>query len=120
MTGEIISARTIRSWRHAVIDYSKHDIMEFEVLSDSQLIAAVSLAEVAKVTPREVCEWTVANAVSDVPTMRANWLPPTTYDNNTDLPVVSGLIRYADKHLPADARPRFDALISELRQILAQ
>ena len=118
VTGEIISARTIRAWRHAAIDFTKYDLERFHALSDSQLVESVKLAEIAKVEPVDVCEWAVANAVQSVPEMRAHWLPVTTYEQDTDLPVVSGLVRYADKHLPEHRRPRFDALLTELREIL--
>jgi predicted DNA-binding protein len=118
VTGEVISARTIRTWRHLAIAFTKHDLNKYEALSDSQLEAAVSLSETAKVTPQEICEWTLAGAVDNVPAMRAHWLPPTTYEQDTDPPVISGLLRYAEKHLDPARRERFDTLLAELRELL--
>ena len=101
-TGEQISARTIRIWRHAVIDYSKHDLLQYESLSDAQLTEAVSLAEVAKVTAADVCEWTIANAIDSVPAMRAHWLPQTSTEYEIDLPGISGMKRTIERWIPQD------------------
>jgi hypothetical protein len=49
--------------------------------------------------------------------MRANWLPQTSTEYAIDLPVISGIIRYANHNLPDDKRPRFDELIAELRAL---
>ena len=118
-TGEQISARTIRIWRHAVIDYSKHDLLQYESLSDAQLTEAVSLAETAKVTAADVCQWTIDNAIDSVPAMRAHWLPQTSTEYAIDIPVISGLLRYANHNLPAEKRQRFDEIVAELRALFA-
>ena len=96
-TGEPISGRTIRAWRHASAKYSRYDLQKYHALSDSQRIEAVKLAEIAKTTPQDICEWCMSTACPDVPTMRAHWLPLTSDDQAVDLPFVTGIIRWATR-----------------------
>ena len=120
-TGETISPRTIRAWRQAATLYSKHELTQFETLSDSQLIEAVNLAEIAKIDPQAICEWAVANQVSTVPAMRANWLPVTSTEYRIDPPVISGMIRYGIRMFE-DTDPRrteWDALVTRARELVA-
>jgi len=117
VTGETISPRTIRAWRDSVSSYSKQELRDFESLSDSQLVEAVKLSEVANMPAADICRWAVENAVSSVPAMRANWLPTTSTEYAVDIPAISGLIRYANHNLPDEKRPRFDELLAELRAL---
>jgi hypothetical protein len=120
VTGETISPRTIRAWRYAAITFSKHDLEQFEQLSDSQLVTAVELSEIANIEPKVICEWAVKTGCASVPAMRANWLPPTGDDAMTDPPAISAMVR-AGKSRYWSARPEllaeWHALIEQARRI---
>lgn len=118
-TGETVSPRTIRHWRHAAFVFSKHDLREFHSLSDSVLIEAVVLAEIANTTPRVICEWAVAKSCDNVPQMRAHWLPVTGTEYQTDPPFISGMLRY-EKTLPQEKRAAFVELVNEFRRRFAE
>jgi hypothetical protein len=120
VTGETISPRTIRAWRYAAITFSKYDLERFEQLSDSQLVTAVELSEIANIEPKAICEWAVETGCASVPAMRANWLPPTGDDTMTDPPAISAMVR-AGKLRYWSARPEllaeWHALIEQARRI---
>lgn len=121
VTGENISARTIRAWRKSAVEYSKNEIEQFHELSDSMLTEAVLLAEIAKIEPRYICEWAVDHAVKSVPQLRAHYLPqesgPDIY--RQDPPVVSSLLRYV-RRFDGEKLTRFQKLIDEIRQLLLE
>jgi hypothetical protein len=118
-TGETISARQIRAWRHSAVDYSKHDLERFEALSDSQLTAAIELAETANIDAKEICQWAVDNQVRSVPQMRANYLPPPTGYSADEWPGILSLVRSA-RHWHFDADPRFVAWIAAGRALMRE
>ena len=121
VTGENISARTIRTWRKSAVEFSKNDLQEFHALSDSMLTEAVSLAEMAKTDAREICEWAVDHAIKSVPQLRAHWLPPESGPDiyRQDPPVVSSLLRYV-RRFDGEKLARFQKLIDEIRQLLRE
>lgn len=122
-TGQYRSPRTMRSWRTAAITYKRHELESFHALSDSQLVAAVELAEIRQdgATAQDIAAWAVANHVSSVPAMRDQWGTITSTDGETDPGWLTGLKRTAKRYLqPNDARwPRVKELFAELRTLLS-
>lgn len=121
ITGEHISARTIRFWRKSAVEFSKADLKEFHALSDSMLTESVILAEVANIEAKEICKWAVEKAVDSVPALRAHWLPIESGDDlyHQDPPVISNLLRLA-REMTGERRERLDKLIDEIRKLLAE
>ena len=117
-TGERVSPRTIRGWRRAATLYSKHDLRQFESLTDAQLIEAVNLAEVANIDPQEICAWAIDKQVSTVPAMRAHWLPPTSDEYHVDPPVITGFKRWARRHVPEHMQAEFDDLLKTINEFV--
>lgn len=124
-TGETVSPRTIRAWRYAAILYSKHDLKQFEPLSDAQLVEAVNLSKNGNlpdvITPQKICEWAVKTGCASVPAMRAHWLPPTGDETMTDPPAISAMVRVGRMGRYWTTRPdlldRWHDLIRQAREI---
>jgi hypothetical protein len=119
-TGDQVTANTVRHWMRSVTEYTMHDLRRYEHLTDAQLVEAVSLATVAKVTPQDICDWAVDGQVQSVPTMRAEWLPQTSTGYEIDPPWLAGLKRTIARHIPQDDPrwQRVNELIAELRNLL--
>lgn len=119
-TGDNVSGRTVRAWIHSVQDFTRVELQRYETLSDAQLIAAVELSEIAKVTPQQICEWAIAEQVSSVPQMRLEWLPPTSTAYTIDPGWLSAIKNTANRMLKHDDPrwPRITALFAELRELL--
>lgn len=120
-TGETVSPRTVRAWRYAAISFSKHDLVRFEQLSDSQLVTAVELSEIANIEPKAICEWAVETGCASVPAMRAYWLPTTGDDTMTDPPAISAMVRVGKMgrywHARPDLLAEWQKLIEQARRI---
>jgi hypothetical protein len=122
ITGETVSPRTVRAWRYAAILYSKHDLEQFEPLSDSQLVEAVKLAKNDNIgiTPQDICNWAVEAGCSSVPAMRAEWLPTTGTDEATDPPFISAMVRGGKANIwksHPELLSEWHALIEQARRI---
>jgi len=115
-TGQTRSPRTMRAWRTAAIMYSKHDIEKYHTLTDSQLTAAVVLAEIRqdKTTPQQIAAWAVEHHVSSVPKMYDHWGEQTSTNGETDPGWISSIKRYV-RHWPQN-----DPRHAELSALLAQ
>lgn len=122
VTGDMISARTVRYWVHSVKTYSKVQMQEYHALTHAQLIEAVKLASDCQneTTPQQICQWCVVNEVRTVAAMRANWLPLTGTPEQTDPPALSGIIRLFGRLFKPDNphRDRIEEIITELRSYL--
>lgn len=126
-TGELVSVPTIRSWRRAAVIYTKHDLMEYGSLSDSQLIESIKLSEINRellpdITPQDICNWCMDTLTNTVPAMQAHWLPLTGTPEYIDPPALSGIIRLFGKLFSRDNphRARIEEIIAELRGYLNQ
>jgi hypothetical protein len=119
VTGDYISPRTVRAWSDSAKTFTKHDLNQYESLSDSQLLEAVSLSKTAKVPAQQICEWAVETGCASVPAMRAEWLPVTGNDDYVDPPFVSGFARFIRRFAETDPRrAELENLIERVREIL--
>jgi len=120
-TGQYRTPRTMRSWRTAAITYKRHELETFHALSDSQLVAAVELAEIRQdgATAQDIAQWAVDKGVSSVPAMREQWGTITSTGDEIDPGWLTGIKRTAKRYLsPDDPRwKRVNEIFSELREL---
>lgn len=117
ITGDGITGRTVRHWVKSVGIFSHHQLQEFNILTDAQLIEAVKLAsDCQNITPHEICEWTVDRGIKTVSDMRAHWLPQTGTPEQADPPKLSALIRWFGRLIP-DSHPKHGRVLEMIAEV---